>query len=357
MNHRIKKISSILSARGLDALLVTSEYSVGYLSDFAAGEALLLLVPGKENLIITDHRFIQEASSLKEFKAEITSENLPLFLPRKFKELNLRRVGFEAKDLTYRQYSSLKEGCGNDTELVPTDELIEGMRAIKDETEIKSIKKAIAISICAFESLLKELKPGLTEKMLADRLESLIRNRGGRHSAFDIIVAMGRNSSRPHARAGQKRWKPQDLLLIDWGASFQEYNCDLTRVILSDKISPAKKKIYKILSEAQEKALSAIRPGEKAKDIDALVRNFLKKQRLDKFFLHSLGHGVGRQVHESPWLSAKSEAVLRENMVFTLEPAVYLPENAGMRLEDMVLVTKNGCEILSRRLKREYSYD
>ncbi len=354
MNPRIEKLSTLLAQRHLDALLVTSNSNVSYLSGFEGGDAVLLFVPGRANLIITDHRFIQEASSVKGFKAEITSEKLPHFLALKFKELNLNKVGFEAKSLTYGQHSLLREAGGN-IELIATDGLIEEIRSIKDESEIKKIKKAIEISILAFKSLLEELKPGLTEKMIADRLESLIREKGGRKSAFDIIVAAGNNTSRPHARPTRQSWGLQKLLLIDWGTDFQGYNCDLTRVLFSDRISQNKKKIYKILSEAQEKAVLAIRPGKKAKDIDTLIRNFLKKYNLDKLFLHSSGHGVGKDVHEAPWISAKSDAELQENMVFTLEPAVYFPGDGGMRVEDVVLVTKKGCEILSKKLRREFT--
>jgi len=355
VKQRLNKISSFLEEKRLDAFLVTSDINIGYLSGLEQGDAILLIAPGKTNLIITDPRFIQEASSLKEFKAQITSQRIPLVLSRKFRELALKKIAFEAKNLTYSQYTLLKEAC-DDVKFVPTTDIIEGMRSIKDTSEIKKIRETIEIGICAFEALREELKPGMTERCIADRLEVLIREKGGLKSAFDTITASGINTSRPHAHPTNRVWKPQDLLLIDWGVHYNGYNCDLTRVLFSDRITNNKKRIYKILLEAQEKAISAIKPGVKAKEISNLAGNYLKKYKLDKFFLHSLGHGVGREVHESPWISPKSETELQENMVFTLEPAVYFSGSWGMRIEDMVMVTKSGHKVISKRLKQEYFY-
>lgn len=352
MTQRINKISSLLTEKLLDALIVTSDINVSYLSGFDLGDAILLFIPGKTNLIITDPRFITEANSIKGFKAEITSEKIPIVLARKLKEYKLKKVAFEAQNLSFKQYQLLKEACA-DAEWIPTDGLIEKMRSIKDQSELNKIKKAVEIAAIAFETLLKELRPGLTEKMIADRLEFLLRERGGQKSAFDIIVASADNTSHPHARAGERRWKEQDSLLIDWGANFQGYNCDLTRMLFSDRITVEKKRIYKILCEVQEKAISSIKAGVKAKELDRNAHKLLKKHKLDRYLLHSLGHGIGKEVHESPWISIKSPDVLEENMVFTVEPAVYFPDE-GMRIEDMVVVTKDGCEVLSKKLNQVF---
>ncbi len=347
MENRLHKILAELSARNLDAFLVTKDANVSYLSGFIMGDAILLIMPGKGNLLITDSRFIQEVSAIKNFKGEITSTGIPAYLRARFKEFNLRRVAFESDALTHHQFLLLKDAC-SDTELIPIHGLIEELRTIKDDSEIKLIKEATKISLDAFNALKAKINPGMTEKMIADCLESLIREHGAYKAGFDIIVASGVNSSRPHARPTGHIWQKDELLLIDWGACYDGYNCDLTRTLFSDRIDAEKKRIYRILLEAQEKAFLAIRPGVKAKEIDLLVRNFLKENKLDKLFLHSLGHGIGRDVHELPNISARSEAELKENMVFVIEPAVYFNGEFGIRLEDLVVVTKNGCEVLSK---------
>ncbi|MCM8783760.1 MAG: Xaa-Pro peptidase family protein [Candidatus Omnitrophica bacterium] len=351
---RIKKIDTILAQKKLDAFLITKQVNVEYISGFSGDDALLLIVPGKLNLIITDGRFIQEASKLTDFTPEITNQKITGFLASKLRKLHLKRVGFESNGLTYGQYNLLKEACYKNTELIPLDNIIEEMRMIKDKEEIRIIKQAINISIIAFENLFSELTPGYSENTIANRLEYLIRAQGAECSSFKIIVATGSNTSYPHAVPSSKKWRIEEPLLIDWGARLKGYNCDLTRTIFSYKINPIHKRIYKILSEVQEKAISFIKPGIEARRIDILIRKYLKKYKIDKLFLHSSGHGVGKEVHEPPWISQQNETVLRENMLFTIEPGIYLKGKYGMRIEDMVWVRSHGCEIISSKLKKIY---
>jgi len=352
LNNRIEKIISFLEKEKIEALLVTDRSNVEYLSNFR-GDGILLIIPHKANLIISDPRFIQEAYSLKDFVPKITNKKMPKFILKEVKKFRIRRIGFEENGLTYRQYTLLKEVFKDDIELVPVN-FVEEIRIVKDEEEIKLIKKAIEISISAFEQVFYELETGSTEKEIANRLEYLIRDKGADSVAFESIVAVGSNASCPHAKPTSKKWGKESPLLIDWGAKIKGYNCDLTRTIFSYKINHIYKRNYEILLEAQEKAFSSIKPGIEAKKVDQIIRKFLKNYKIDKFFLHSSGHGIGKEVHEAPWISKESDYVLEENMVFTIEPAIYIKNKYGLRVEDMVRVTSCGCEVLSKKLKKWY---
>jgi Xaa-Pro aminopeptidase len=351
MNPRIEKIWSFLAEKDIEALVVTEGNNVKYVSGTELEDATLLLIAGKNNLVITDQRFVEEAEAVKEFQAEIVSEKLPEALAEKFRILNLKKVAFEANALTYNQYLLLKETCDG-VEFIATHNLIEQMRAVKDDEEVIRIKKCIEIASLAFEALLSELRPGASEKMIANRLDFLLREKGAERAAFEVIAAAGSLASRPHSRPTQHLWQIEESLMLDWGVYCDGYNCDLTRMVFSDRITADQKRIYKILLEAQEKAIACIKPGIKAKEVDEVARNFLKTNGLGEFFLHSLGHGIGREVHEAPWISEKSETTLEKNMVFTIEPAVYFQGAGGMRIEDMVLVTNQEVEILSAKVRR-----
>ncbi|MCM8798638.1 MAG: Xaa-Pro peptidase family protein [Candidatus Omnitrophica bacterium] len=353
MNTRIAQLNSLIKKKNLEAFLVSRPVNIEYLSGFPGEDALLLIIPGRINLIITDSRFVQEVSQIRDFKPEITREKIPHYLSRKFRSLNLRRVGFESNGLTYEQHRLLTEAC-KDTKWVPLSNLIEEMRLLKEEVEIEKIRRAIEVAQLAFETLLTRLKPGAQEREIAHLLEYLIYKKGGDGPAFPIIVASGENASRPHAQPGGKKWETTEPLLIDWGAKLEGYNCDLTRVVFSYRINSTLREIYKILLEAEERAISLIKPGREAREIDQAVREHLKKYGKDKYFLHSTGHGIGKEVHESPWIAQRSRIILKENMVFTIEPGIYVKGNYGMRVEDVVRVTSQGYEVLSHKLRKIY---
>lgn len=187
----------------------------------------------------------------------------------------------------------------------------------------------------------------MSEKNLADILEFEIRKQGGERSAFEIICAAGSHASQPHARATNKKIQAKDMVLIDWGACFQFYNSDLTRIIFTDKISPKLKEIYGIVVNAQAIAINCVKPGVMAKDVDSAARNYIEKEGYGKSFGHGLGHGIGLEVHEGPVINKRSREKLKEGMVFTIEPGIYIPGWGGVRIEDIILVTANGCKVLS----------
>ena len=224
---------------------------------------------------------------------------------------------------------------------------MESLRVRKDASEIAQIREAIGIAERAFGMFCAMLRPEDCEKESCDNLEMYIRRAGGQCASFPSIVAVGERAALPHAPPTQRCVSEAGLLLVDWGASGAFYKSDLTRVLATRRISPKLEKVYAVVLKAQEHALRAIRPGVKASDIDAEARSVIARAGFGQFFGHGLGHGIGLQVHEAPMLRQNSAAVLEEGMVVTVEPGIYLPGWGGVRIEDDVLVTPDGCEVLT----------
>ena len=226
--------------------------------------------------------------------------------------------------------------------------MVEDLRIIKTRVEIELIKKAIRINLSALEFIARQIKPDKKERDLAALLEYYMRRGGADKAAFETIVLAGKRASMPHGRPSGNYIRNNQSVLIDSGVCFKGCNSDLTRVFFLSRITSIIKRIYSIVITAQEAAIKAIKPGIEAKKIDAVARDYIKIKGFGRYFGHSLVHGVGREVHEAPSISNKSKDILRPGMVFTVEPAIYLPNVGGVRLEEMVLVTESGCEVLSR---------
>jgi len=258
-------------------------------------------------------------------------------------------VAFEANFFTYSDFEALTSR--DKRRFLPVVGLVEGLRERKDAGEIKMIKTATATAERAFLRLKQIIEPGATEKEVADELEMLLRREGAGESSFPIIVAAGKRASLPHARPGEHRIRENEAVLIDWGARFNFYNSDLTRVIFMGKISKKMRRVYETVLEAQRRAIDVIRPGVEIKEVDRAAREYIVSQGFGLRFGHGLGHGIGLEVHEAPTIGPKSKGRLRVGMVFTVEPAVYIPGWGGVRIEDMVRLTRTGCEVISRLSK------
>ena len=232
--------------------------------------------------------------------------------------------------------------------MISTGDRVEALRAVKDEIEIAAIREAIDYAERAFTMLRAGLVAGETEKQVADHLEALLRDVRGHGSSFPPIVAVGRRAALPHARpTAEARVGDDDFVLVDWGATGRPYKSDLTRVLVTGKVTPEFEKVYRTVLTAQERAIAAIRPGVKAQDVDAEARSVIEQAGFGRFFDHGLGHGIGMDIHEAPRLRKESPTILEPGMVVTVEPGIYLPEWGGVRIEDDVLVTPDGCEVLS----------
>jgi len=238
------------------------------------------------------------------------------------------------------------------TELVATSGLIEKLRQIKDKEEVARLRKAVWQAEKAFAVLRSTLRPEMTEKEAADELEHQLRLFGAKDAAFPSIVAVGPRAALPHATPTGKRIGEADFVLVDWGASEGLYRSDLTRVLVTGRISPKFERIYQVVLEGQTRAIAAIRPGVSAHDVDNVARTVIAKAGFGPRFRHGLGHGLGLLVHEAPRLAVKNPTILKPGMVVTVEPGIYLPGWGGVRIEDDVLVTRTGHEVLTHAPKR-----
>jgi len=343
---RLKALRNRLREEGLEGLLVKGEANIYYLSGFSGQDSLLLVTPD-ELFLITDFRFVEEARE-EAPEAKIVRRRGSLFgaAATKARRLKLKRVGFEANFFSYGDFELLTSK--DKRRFVPVVGLVEGLRQRKDAGEIKMIKTATAAAERALLRLKQIIHPGATEKEIADELEMLLRREGAGGSSFPIVVATGKRASLPHARPSEHRIRENEAVLVDWGARFNFYNSDLTRLIFMGKISKKMRRVYETVLEAQRRAIETIRPGAEIKEVDRAAREYIVSQGFGSRFGHGLGHGIGLEVHEAPTIGPKSKGRLRVGMVFTVEPAVYIPGWGGVRIEDMVRLTRTGCEVISR---------
>ena len=344
-DKRLSRLKAVMKDRRLDSMLVTGDKNVSYLSGFEGSDAALIIT-SDSRYFITDSRFAEEAKKeIKGFKVLCVQESTYKSISRIIKDERLKRVGFESMSLPYEVAIRLKSMIG-EAGLVGVKNLVEGLRAVKDPEEIGLIKGSVALVRSVFSGIERSLRPGVSEDWIKRTIEiEFIRS--GASAAFEPIVASGSNSSKPHARATGKILSNNDLVMIDIGSRLAGYNSDMTRTIFLGKVKSKLLKMYSIVEKARGLAFDTIKPGAKISKVDRAARGYIAGKGFGKFFGHSLGHGVGMDVHELPTISGSSDGTLSEGMVFTIEPAIYIPGFGGIRIEDMVLVTRNGYQILT----------
>lgn len=348
MKDRLQKLLSRLKQENLDGLIVSSPANISYLSGFISSDAYFL-VSKKERVYFTDSRYIEEVRPKLKSVASLQKINGSVFklIADACIALNLKRVGFEERKIPYAEYKKIKESLKSKAYLIPAHNLIENLRQVKDPGEINKIREALRITGLALGFIKDFIRPGLTELEIAGEVERFIRYNGAGEAAFDIIVASGPNSAYPHHRPDRRKTQNNEPLLIDLGVDYSGYKSDLTRVFFLDKIKGLNRRIYEVVLGAQSRAIARIKSGIEIVRIDSLSRKYIADKGYAKFFGHNLGHGVGLETHEAPSISVRNDGILIPGMVFTVEPAIYLPGKFGIRIEDMVLVTKEGCEVLS----------
>lgn len=347
MSKRLKKFQRLLVSRQLDSYIHTNDTNIKYLTSFPASESFLLSFP-TESLYLTDSRYCEEAKKgLNGIKVEQFSHNLNKEMFALLAQKKAKRIGFDDRHLSLNRFKQWQEICPPGMELVPANDLVESMRLIKEKAEVEQIHKCLQLNLDAYKFLKTVIRPGMAERDVLLKLENYVKPRGAGFS-FDPIIASGPQSAYPHARVTDRKIRDNEPVLVDMGIDINGYKSDLTRMFFLGKMPKLYAEIYAAVSQAQTLAIAKIRDGVKAGDVDYAARNYLASLDLAKYFGHSLGHGVGLDIHESPRLSAQSGVILRKGMVITVEPGVYIPGKFGIRLEEMVLVTKAGCEIISR---------
>ena len=355
VSGRITRLRAALADQHLDALLVSQPENRRYLSGFT-GSAGFLVVSQKETVLLSDFRYMtqgpQQAPDYEFIKME---RGFPKAgLKPIFEHVTGKRVGFEAGDITVSGHQAWLEGVaesGLGLELVPTDDVVEALRAVKDEQELAIIAEAVRIVDDAFAKLRDVVKPGMTERQVAWRLEQFVREEGAEALSFPTIIASGPNAAKPHHGFSDREINAGEPIVCDFGAKYEGYCSDITRTICIGTPDGKFDEIYQLVLDAQLTAERKILPGIAAKAGDQYARDVIAEAGYGEQFGHGLGHGVGLQVHEAPTMGPSGTLELAPSMTVTVEPGVYLPEWGGVRIEDICFVRQNGLEVVNRASK------
>ena len=359
ISGRVANIQHLIGLKKIDGFYISNIKNIRYLTGFSGSSGFVLITKDK-NLLFTDFRYKEQVNAevttngrrLPEVGAEAsggweigTEKGRRLSLLRSLvKKLGINRLGFETS-LSYGYFELLK---GLPVTLVPQKDIIEGQRVCKDEVEISNINLAVKRAEEAFKKVRPRIRTGIKETEIALRLEEQLKKAGCRNIPFDIIVASGRNSSKPHARPADKKIEAGDFVIIDWGGEANGYYSDITRTLLmSGGNLSGKIQIYNIVNSARKKAVGSVKEGVKSTEIDGVARGIIKSAGFGEFFGHGTGHGVGLEVHEGPRVSWTDSKLVRNGMVFTVEPGIYIPGTGGVRIEDMVTVRKGKGALLT----------
>lgn len=343
--ERIAKARSILKERGVDSVLFFSRENIRYLCGFT-GSFGNLLCTLRSNHFFTDARYLEQAGKeVKGAKIHLAKNGI-VDICRFISSNGVKKVGIESTAVSYHDFTVFKKSIGS-AKVYPLMKEFHNFRAVKDSDELSRIEGAIKIAERSLEETLKLIRTGVSEMDIAVELEYRMKLNGSEELPFNVIVLFGENTSLPHGKPGKRRLKKGDLILIDFGARYGGYCSDETVTFVYGRPDQEQVRIHNAVNDARRYAIDLMCEGRKASDVDNIARKYLREKGLGKFFGHGLGHGVGLAVHEDPRLSNKSEDLLSSSMVVTVEPGVYIQKWGGVRLEDMVVVKKNGAKILT----------
>lgn len=350
---RHKAVRDAMKELNLDGIMLTHPPDLAYLTNFT-GDDSIGLITARELFLVTDFRYQEQAQQEAGWTTIVLRDaKMAEALVKAIGDAKVRRIGVEANYITFGQLRALEAALGEakldkTIELVPMENVMANLRKVKDDHETDLIRKAVAIAEEAFEAVRPEIKAGLTENYLAGLMIFELRARGATDASFPVIVAAGANSSLPHYRPGEALVQRDQPLLFDWGALYRGYCSDLTRTLLIGRVSEKIKRIYRTVYDAQQAAIRFLRPGVTTIQADRVARDVIDRAGFGKNFGHGLGHGLGREIHESPSMrKSGGEDELRPGMIVTVEPAIYVPGEGGVRIEDDVLITHSGCEVLT----------
>jgi Xaa-Pro aminopeptidase len=347
MTSRAERLIDALPSTGVDLMLITNLVNIRYLTGYTGTNGLAVIGPDTRTFV-TDFRYVTQAeeevdpSFERRMAARELIDELSQVLPT-----GALRLGFEEAHVSVRRHRQLRELLAPEVELVGVEKLVEGLRAIKEPQEVERIRAATRLADAALEQLLEQGLVGRTEREVALALEVAMRELGAQRPSFESIIAAGPHGALPHAKPRDVVIEPGQLVVIDWGAELEGYCSDCTRTIATGELDAAAQEVYALVRAAQLSGLEAVRPGSGGREVDGVARSVIQNGGHGQHYGHGLGHGVGLEVHEAPSLSQRSEDRLEPGNVVTIEPGIYLPGELGVRIEDLVVVTEQGCEILT----------
>lgn len=350
--QRRRALAARFDSLKADALLLTGRTDVRYLTGFTGSNGWLLLTADGKGLLLTDPRYTVQARQETNCRVRIVKGSKMLTaLVEAVGASRIRRLGLDGGQVTWQMHEGLREALPMRVELVHTPGAVAQQRMIKSPAEVTLIREAVRTNSRAFEAAIGRFRPGMTENELAGELDYQMRRHGAEGVCFETIVASGARAALPHARPGRAKIMANQLLLIDMGASQAGYASDMTRTVAVGRVPRVQREAYAAVLDAQQAALECVRPGVRLAEADVTARRVLRRAGLDRFFVHSLGHGLGLDVHEAPRLARTEGGTFSPGMVVTIEPGIYLENEFGIRIEDTVLVTETGHEVLTPTTK------
>jgi len=348
---RLKRLRERMEHENLDAMYIFFPSNLRYISGYSGSNGICY-INADEAWFFTDFRYkTQSAAEVNNMHIDVpVGKDLLQAMKDKGCVLTTDVIGFEGDHLSVEQYEKLKK-LFPDNKFVNKALLMEEIASVKEEVEIECFREAARITDAAFNELLKEIKPGISERMLDAKLSYIMKSLGSEKDSFDTIIASGVNGSRPHHSPTEKLLKKGELITIDFGAMYKGYHGDVTRTVCLGKADEKQREIYAIVLEAQKRALAGIRPGVTGKAVDALARDYITSKGYGEYFGHGLGHGLSLEIHAEPRLSPNYEKELLVNQIVTVEPGIYIPDWSGVRIEDDVIITENGFENITKAPK------
>ncbi|QDR80817.1 M24 family metallopeptidase [Sporomusa termitida] len=349
IQQRLATLYELMIKHRLDGIIVTKPENRQYFSGFTGSAGMLVISRTQAPRLLTDFRYVEQAKQQAALY-QIVRHGAVIYdsLAAAVKELELTRIGFESDFITWEIYQKLAN-CLSEQKLSPVK--LDGLRIVKDQTELAFLTKAVEIADSAFNQILPMIKPGITELDIALELEYRMRRLGAEKPAFATIVASGVRSALPHGRASDKIIEAGDFITIDFGAVFAGYHSDMTRTVVAGTADARQREIYKLVLTAQLTGINAVKAGKTGREVDQAAREVIARAGYSDYFGHGLGHGVGLFIHEEPRLSPTGDIKLAAGMVVSVEPGIYLPGWGGVRIEDLVVVSADGCKILTASSK------
>lgn len=347
--RRLDRLREGFPHLGVDAILFFEMKNIRYLTGFTGSDGIFLLLPDK-GVLLVDGRYITQAGEeapqchIVQYRDKISGAVSAL------REGEVTRTGFEAAVLSVDLYEKLREKLASGM-LIPLTEALSGLRSVKDDQEVLQLRKAVDIATEALLQVMELMRPGVEERTIALEMDYRMRALGSEEASFSTIVASGLNAALPHARPGPRKLEDGDAVVMDYGAVQGGYHSDETCTFVLGRADAKFQEVYALVKDAHDRAIGEVRAGATCREIDRIARQVIEKKGYGMHFSHGTGHGVGLDVHEAPRLSALSDQVLEAGMVVTIEPGIYLPGQWGVRIEDMVLVKEDGCDIITKMSK------